>query len=111
MPLDIQLFVIGLNYSQMLNIQLSNNRVKRSTYVMNLRDLSKLIDSKKIDSKEVIDLNYLRSIGVINSRKYSHLKFIGSDSLTNSVNLKANKFTSGCLKSVKAAKGSVEEIS
>ncbi|USO00459.1 MAG: 50S ribosomal protein L15 [Alphaproteobacteria bacterium] len=86
----------------------SHNVEKQTTYVMNSSDLFDLFESGKLDSTKLIDLDYLKSAGIVASKKYSKLKIIGAQVPNQPVSVKVHKISEGCRKAIESAKGKVE---
>ena len=69
-----------------------------------LERLLKLIDKKRIDFKNLIDLKQLKKIKIIN-KKYSKLKILGSGELKSKVDISANYFSDQAKKKIEKLGG------
>lgn len=79
---------------------------KDDELVVTLRSLQGLIDSKRIDSSSVIDIETFRSIGLLRSNK--KVAIIGDYGLSSSVNLNVSRCSAGAFASVLACGGDVK---
>ena len=72
--------------------------------IINLDQLESLPDNT------TIDLNYLKSIGLIKKR-FSAYKVLGNTSVKKRLNFKTNKISAAARKAIEEAKGSIEVVS
>lgn len=77
--------------------------------VINLFQLQKLIDSKKISDADPITVNELRTAGAVASLK-KPLKVLGQGEITSKVTIEANACSETAKKKIEAAGGTINTI-
>jgi len=79
------------------------------TSKINLGKIQYFIKEKKIDSKNLINLEYLKKANIIN-KKYTKLKILGSGDISDKVTVEANSFSKSAKNKLEKT-GSIIQIS
>jgi large subunit ribosomal protein L15 len=86
-----------------------NNPFGKDHAEVNIGQVQKLIDDKKLDAKQVIDHAALQAAGVARGGKHG-VRLLGKGELTSKVSFKVAGASKGALAAVEKAGGSVELI-
>ena len=86
-----------------------NNPFAKDYAEVNLGQVQKLIDAKKLDAKKVIDQEALQAAGIARGGKHG-VRLLGNGELTAKVSFKVAGASKGALAAVEKAGGSVEVI-
>ena len=86
-----------------------NNIFAKDYAEVNIGQVQKLIDEKKLDAKKVIDQETLQAAGVARGGKHG-VRLLGKGELTAKVSFKVAGVSKGALAAVEKAGGSVEVI-
>ncbi|MCL2567682.1 MAG: 50S ribosomal protein L15 [Alphaproteobacteria bacterium] len=86
-----------------------NNIFAKEYFIINLVDISKLIESGKIDKSAVISYESLKERSVIKG-SYDGLKILGKGEVAHAVNVKVSAITKTAEENIKAKGGQVEVL-
>lgn len=85
------------------------NPFKKKYCIINLDDIQKAIDNKKIDSKKEINLEVLYSAGLSRNKK-SKIKLLANGNISLALNIKVDKASKKALTLIKKVNGNVSLI-
>lgn len=85
-----------------------SSHFKKNEYELTLKSLQQLVESKKVDTNEELNLQLLKNIGVAKNQK--KLVVIGNDGLNAKLNIVANRFSKGALSCISSLGGSAKAI-
>ena len=85
------------------------NFSKENIAILNLSKIQSLIDAKKNDIKETIDLNTLKQKKLIN-KKYFKLKILGSGEIKKNIQITAHYASKQALQKIEKAGGKINII-
>ncbi|MDA0996013.1 MAG: 50S ribosomal protein L15 [Proteobacteria bacterium] len=83
---------------------------RANNLVINLRDISSLIDKKKINTVEKIDLSSLLFSKDKKNSKYVKVKILGTGEIKHKVNLLAHSFSQSAKSKIEKLGGSIEIV-
>ena len=83
---------------------------RANNLVINLRDISSLIDKKKINTVEKIDLSNLLFSKDKKNSKYVKVKILGTGEIKHKVNLLAHSFSQSAKSKIEKLGGSIEIV-
>jgi large subunit ribosomal protein L15 len=83
---------------------------RANNLVINLRDISSLIDKKKINTVEKIDLSSLFFSKDKKNSKYVKVKILGTGEIKHKVNLLAHSFSQSAKSKIEKLGGSIEIV-
>jgi large subunit ribosomal protein L15 len=83
---------------------------RANNLVVNLRDISNLIDKKKINTVEKIDLSSLLFSKDKKNSKYVKVKILGTGEIKHKVNLLAHSFSQSAKSKIEKLGGSIEIV-
>ena len=83
---------------------------RANNLVINLRDISSLIDKKKINTVEKVDLSSLLFSKDKKNSKYVKVKILGTGEIKHKVNLLAHSFSQSAKSKIEKLGGSIEIV-
>ncbi len=83
---------------------------RANNLVINLRDISNLIDKKKINTVEKVDLSSLLFSKDKKNSKYVKVKILGTGEIKHKVNLLAHSFSQSAKSKIEKLGGSIEIV-
>jgi large subunit ribosomal protein L15 len=83
---------------------------RANNLVINLRDISSLIDKKKINTGEKVDLSNLLFSKDKKNSKYVKVKILGTGEIKHKVNLLAHSFSQSAKSKIEKLGGSIEIV-
>ena len=83
---------------------------RANNLVINLRDISSLIDKKKINTGEKVDLSNLLFSKDKKNSKYVKVKILGTGEIRHKVNLLAHSFSQSAKSKIEKLGGSIEIV-
>ena len=83
---------------------------RANNLVINLRDISSLIDKKKINTGEKVDLSSLLFSKDKKNSKYVKVKILGTGEIKHKVNLLAHSFSQSAKSKIEKLGGSIEIV-
>ena len=83
---------------------------RANNLVINLRDISSLIDKKKINTVEKVDLSNLLFSKDKKNSKYVKVKILGTGEIKHKVNLLAHSFSQSAKSKIEKLGGSIEIV-
>ena len=83
---------------------------RANNLVINLRDISSLIDNKKINTGEKVDLSNLLFSKDKKNSKYVKVKILGTGEIKHKVNLLAHSFSQSAKSKIEKLGGSIEIV-
>ena len=83
---------------------------RANNLVINLRDISSLIDKKKINTVEKVDLSSLLFSKDKKNSKYVKVKILGTGEIKHKVNLLAHSFSQNAKSKIEKLGGSIEIV-
>lgn len=85
-----------------------NNHSRIDFDVVNLKDLQRAVDAKKIDTAKLVDRDVLVAAGLIRSNA-EYIKLLGVGAIAAKLKLKVCKASASAVKAVEKVGGSVEQ--
>ena len=84
-----------------------NNHARTEYAVVNLRDLQRAVDAKKLDAKKAVDREALVTAGLVR-RSDTNIKLLGQGELKTKLSITVGKASASAVKAVEKAGGSVK---
>ena len=85
------------------------NNQKFRTAIINVSDIEKFFEEKKISNTEKINLKSLQNLKLIN-KKYEKLKILGNGEIKNKINIEANKVSKPAKTKIESVGGTISII-
>tara|TARA_B100001996_G_scaffold118540_1_gene89728 strand:+ start:5485 stop:5943 length:459 start_codon:yes stop_codon:yes gene_type:complete len=82
---------------------------KFRTAIINVSDIEKFFETKKISTTEKINLKSLQNLKLVN-KKYEKLKILGNGEVKNKINIEANKVSKPAKTKIESAGGTISII-
>tara|TARA_Y100000768_G_C23467672_1_gene446646 strand:- start:33 stop:485 length:453 start_codon:yes stop_codon:yes gene_type:complete len=84
-----------------------NSITKKNIAILNLNQIQRYIDKKSIDTKNILNFNLLKKLGLIDNN-YSKLKILGTGEIKDKINIEADLASKSAVEKLEKIGGSIQ---
>ena len=84
-----------------------NPITKKNIAILNLNQIQRYIDKKSIDTKNILNFNLLKKLGLIDNN-YSKLKILGAGEIKDKINIEADLASKSAVEKLEKIGGSIQ---
>ena len=84
-----------------------NSITKKNIAILNLNQIQRYIDKKSIDTKNILNFNLLKKLGLIDNN-YSRLKILGTGEIKDKINIEADLASKSAVEKLEKIGGSIQ---